>query len=69
MLHNFEELHNEANKISALNNRLKGLNNWLENKVSQLKKETTDLKTDFEYLEMIYSNSIDCFRISQLKIL
>jgi len=24
-LYDFEELHNEANKISALNNRLKGL--------------------------------------------
>jgi len=62
LLHDFEELHNEANKISALNNRLKGLNNWLENKVSQLEKEMTDLKTDFEHLEIIYSNSIDCFR-------
>jgi len=27
LLHDFEELHNEANKISSLNNRLKGLNN------------------------------------------
>jgi len=27
LLHYFEELHNEANKIYALNNRLKGLNN------------------------------------------
>jgi len=62
LLHDFEELHNEANKISTLNNRLKGLNNWLENRVSQLEKETTNLKTDFEHLEMIYSNSTDCFR-------
>jgi len=62
LLHYFEELHNEANKISVLNNRLKGLNNWLENRVSQLEKETTDLKTDFEHLEMIYSNSTDCSR-------
>ena len=43
-----------------MNNQLKGLNSWLENKVSQLELETTDLKTDFEHLEMIYSNSIDC---------
>jgi len=62
LLHDFEELHNEANKIFALNNRLKGLNNWLENKVSQLEKEIADLKTDFKHLEMIYSNSTDCFR-------
>ena len=27
LFHDFEELHNESNKISALNNRLKGLNN------------------------------------------
>ena len=33
----------------------------MENRVSQLEKETTDLKTDFQHLEMIYSNSIDCF--------
>ena len=61
-MHDFEELHNEANKISALNNRLKGLNNWLENKVSELEKETADLKTNFEHLEMIYSNLTDYFR-------
>jgi len=61
LLHDFEELHNEANKIFALNNRLQGLNNWQENRVSQLEKETADLKTDFEHLEMIYSNSTDCF--------
>ena len=53
LLHDFEELHNEANKIVVMNNRLKGSNSWLENRVSQLKSETTDLKTDFEHLEMI----------------
>ena len=67
MLHDFEELHNEANKISALNNRLKGLNNWLENKVSQLEKETANLKTDFEHLEIIYCNSTNCFRNQSAK--
>jgi len=61
-LHDFEEFHNEANKISALNNRLKGLNKWLENRVSQLEKEIVDLKIDFEHLEIIYSNLIDYFR-------
>jgi len=60
LLHDFEELHNEANKIFVLNNRLKGLNNWLENRVSQLEKEKVDLKCDVEHLEMIESNSIDC---------
>jgi len=66
-LDDFEELHNEANKISALNNRLKGLNNLLENRVTELGKETADLKIDFEYFEMIYSNSTDCFRMNRLK--
>jgi len=60
LLHDFEELHCEANKIVVMKNWLKGLNSWLENKVSQLESETTDLKTDFEHLVMIYSNSIDC---------
>ena len=60
LLHDFEELHNEANKIVVMNNRLKGLNSWLENRVSQLESEIVDLKTDFEHLEIIYSNSIDC---------
>jgi len=36
LLHDFKELHDEANKIVVINNRLKGLNNWLENKVNQL---------------------------------
>jgi len=34
LLHDFEELHSEANKIVVMNNRLKGLNSWLENQVS-----------------------------------
>jgi len=60
LLHDFEELHSEANKITVMNNQLKGLNNWLENRVSQLESETIDLKIDFQHLEMIYSNSVDC---------
>jgi len=60
LLHDFEELHNEANKILVMNNQLKGLNSLMENRVSQLKLEIAGLKTDFEHLEMIYSNSFDC---------
>jgi len=60
LLHDFEELHSLTNKIAVMNNRLKGLNSWLENIFSQLQLETIDLKTDFEHLEMIYSNSVDC---------
>jgi len=60
LLHDFEELHSEANKIVVMNNRFKGLNSWLENRVSQLELEIVDLKNNFKHLEMIYSNSIDC---------
>jgi len=31
LLHDFEKMHNEANTIVIINNRLKGLNKWLEN--------------------------------------
>ena len=44
-----------------MKNLLKGLNSRLENRVSQLESETVDLKTIFEHLEMIYSNSVDCY--------
>jgi len=53
LLHDFEELHSEANKIVFINNRLKGLNSWLENIVNQLEAEIIDLKNDFEHLDMI----------------
>jgi len=36
LLHDFEELHSEANIIVVINNRLKGLNNLLENIVNKL---------------------------------
>jgi len=39
LLHDFQELHNEANKIFVINNPLKGLNNWLENRINQLESE------------------------------
>jgi len=61
LLHDFEELHSETNKIVVMNNRLKGLNRWLENRVSQQELETVDLKTNFKHLEMIYSNSVNCY--------
>jgi len=59
LLHDFEELHSEANKIVVMNNQLKGLNSWLENRVSQLESETIDLKTNFKHLEMVYNNLVD----------
>jgi len=57
----FEELHNEVNKIFVINNRLKGLNSWLENRVNKLESEIIDLKIDFEHLDMIYYNSTCSF--------
>jgi len=60
LLHDFEELHSEANKIVVMTNRQKRLNSWRENKVSQLESEIVNLKTNFEHLKMIYNNSVDC---------
>ena len=60
LLHDFEELYCEANKISVINNRLKGLNNWLENKVNHLETQIVDLKVNFEHLDMIYNNLNYC---------
>jgi len=57
LLDAFKETHEEANRLSLLNNRLKGLNNWLENRVKTLEEELKNSKTDFEKLEMIYQNS------------
>ena len=61
LLQAFHETHEEANRLALSNNRLKGLNNWLEGRVKQLEDEILELKTDFEYLEMIYkaSNNLD----------
>jgi len=60
LLHDFEELHSEVNRIVFINNRLKVLNNWLVNRVNKLELELADLKHDFENLDMIYSNSTYC---------
>jgi len=39
LLQAFKETHDEANRLTFLNNRLKGLNNWLENRFKALEKE------------------------------
>jgi len=49
-----EELHDESNRNVVINNQLKGLNNWLKNKVNQLEIELTNLKEDFENLDLMY---------------
>jgi len=50
LLDAFKETHEEANRLTLLNNRLKGLNNWLENRVKALEQELENLKNDFENL-------------------
>jgi len=60
LLHDFKELHDEANIIVVIDNRLKGLNNRIENKVNHLETELTDLTIDLENLDMIYNNSTYC---------
>jgi len=47
LLQAFKETHEEANRLSILNNQLKGLNNWLENRVKALEEELENSKTDF----------------------
>jgi len=42
--------------LAFLNNRLKEKNNWLENRVKSLEEELENSKTDFENLEIIYTN-------------
>jgi len=56
LFYSFIETHEEANRLTLLNNWLKGLNNWLENRVKTLKEELSHSKTNFENMEMIYQN-------------
>jgi len=39
LLQAFKETHEEANRLTLLNNWLKGMNNWLENRVKSLEEE------------------------------
>jgi len=57
LLQAFKETHEEANRLTLLNNRLKGMNNWLENRVKTLEEELENSKTDFENLEILYKSS------------
>jgi len=57
LLQAFKETHEEANRLTLLNNWLKGLNNWLENRVKALEEELENSKTDFENPKMLYKNS------------
>jgi len=56
LLQAFQETHDEANRLALLNNRLKEKNSWLENRVKSLEEELENSKTDFENLEIIYTN-------------
>jgi len=57
LLETFKETHEEAYRLTLLNNQLKSKNNWLENIVKILEEELNNSKTDFENLEMVYQNS------------
>ena len=57
LLEDFNETHEEANRLALSHNRLKGLNNWLENRVKTLEEELEKSKVDFENLDLIYKNS------------
>ena len=52
LLQAFKETHEEANRLTLLNNRLKELNNWFENRVKPLEEELENSKIDFENLEI-----------------
>jgi len=57
LLEALKEIHEEANRLALLNNRLKGLNSWLENRVKSLEEELEKSKIYFKNLELIYKNS------------
>jgi len=57
LLQAFKETHEEAYRLTLLNNQLKSKTNWLENRVKILEEELNNSKTDFENLEMVYQNS------------
>ena len=57
LLQAFHEIHEEANRLASVNNWLKGLNNWLEKRVTSFEEELQIVKTDFDYLNMIYQSS------------
>ena len=57
LLEAFKETHEEACRLTLLNNQLESKNNWLENRVKILEEELNNSKTNFENLEMIYQNS------------
>jgi len=57
LLQAFFDTREEANRLALSNNRLKGLNNWLEGRIKELEDELLKLKTDFDYLEIIYKAS------------
>jgi len=57
LLEALRETHEEACRLTLLNNQLESKNNWLENRVKILEEELNNSKTYFENLEMIYQNS------------
>jgi len=57
LLEAFKETHEEASRLTLLNNQLNSNNNWLKERVKVLEEDLNNSKIDFENLEMIYQNS------------
>ena len=68
LLEAFKETHEEAYRLTLLNNQLKGLNNWLENIVKALEEDLGNSKNDFENLELIDKNLLASVTIVFVKI-
>jgi len=57
LLNAFQETHEEAKRLTLLNNRLKSENNKLKEKIKVLENDLSNTNVDFENLELIYKNS------------
>ena len=57
LLDDFQETHQEAKRLTLLNNRLKSENNRLKEKITVLENDLNHSNVDFENLELIYQNS------------
>ena len=75
MLYAFNELYEEANRLTFSNNRFESENKWLKSKLTQLQGENNNLKTNMNALEMVYqffscecaSTYLQVVKIAQVK--
>ena len=57
LLEDFQETHDEANRLVLSNNRLKDLNSWLEKRGKSLEEDLEKAKSDFKKLENHFKNA------------